>query len=206
VRPPEGVVLHRPTSLPEADRTTIGPVPVTTPARTLCDIAPRLTDRELETALDHACRRGQIWVPHLRWRLDALQACGRPGIPRLRALVDGGTRWGDGESWLETEGLRRIVEAGLPVPRCQVVRRRADGRRARVDLFWDDARLVAELNGHATHATRRDLQADAERAAALELAAWRVVSFTYEDVTERPGYVVDTIAAHLAQRLPRDSA
>lgn len=205
-RPPAGTVLHRPRALGPADRDTIGPIPVTSPARTLFDIAPRLSDHQLEAVLDHACRRGQIWLPHLRWRLDDLQTNGRPGVPRLRALVDRDSRWGPGESWLETEGFRRIADAGLPLPRCQVGCSRADGRRARVDLVWDEARLVVELHGHETHATRRQRQADAERAAALELAGWRVISFTYEDVTERPSYVVATIAAHLDQCAPSHSA
>jgi len=199
-RAPRGVTLHRPAALDRADLALAGPIPVTSPARTLCDIAPTLSDRRLEAVLDHACRRGLIWLPHLRWRLDDLQIRGRRDIPRVRALVERGDRWGNGESWLETEGYRRIAEAGLPLPRCQVVLARPGGRRARVDLFWDCAQLVAELDGHATHATRRDRQASAERAAALELAGWRVISFTFEDVTERPEYVVATIAAHLAAR------
>lgn len=91
-----------------------------------------------------------------------------------------------------------IRNAGLPVPRCQVKVRKAGGGIARVDLAWDEARLVVELDGHGTHATRRQRQADAERAARLGLAGWRVVRFTYEDVTERPGYVVDVIRQHLA--------
>ncbi|MFP3901263.1 MAG: DUF559 domain-containing protein [Acidimicrobiia bacterium] len=91
------------------------------------------------------------------------------------------------------------MQAGLPVPRCQVHLRCPGGGIARVDLLWDRSRLVAELNGHGSHATRRRRQADAERAARLALAGWRVIAFTYEDVTERPAYVVATIAAHLAQ-------
>jgi very-short-patch-repair endonuclease len=201
-RPPAGTTLHRPLVLDPADRDQVGPIPVTSAARTFCDLAPRLSDSQLETVLDHACRRGQIWLPHLRWRLDDLQIRGRKDLPRVRALVDSGIRFGDGESWLETEGLRRITEAGLPLPRCQVKRAAGNGRWARVDLFWDAARLIVELDGHATHATRRARQADAERDAALELAGWRVVRFTYEDVTERPDHVVATIAAHLAQLHP----
>jgi len=200
-RSPARVVVHRPSVLPAADVDRLGPIALTSPARTLCDIAPRLDDQRLESVLDHASRRGLIWVPHLRWRLTELRDHGRHGIPRLQALVDDHDRARSG-SWLETEGLRRIAEAGLPLPRCQV-RLRAGGRRPRVDLFWDHALLVAELNGHATHATRRALQGDAERAAALELEGWRVIAFTYEDVVERPDYVVTTIASHLADRTRR---
>jgi hypothetical protein len=203
-RPPTGTTLHRPAALDRADVDEITPIPVTTPARTLCDISPRLSECQLEAVLDHACRRGLIWLPHLRWRLDQLQIRGRRGVSQVRALVERSDRWGNGESWLETEGYRRIAEAGLALPRCQVTLAGPQGRHARVDLVWEDEHLIVELAGHETHATRRDRQADAQRAAALELAGWRVVTFTYEDVTERPDHVVATIAAHLAAlRSPR---
>jgi Protein of unknown function (DUF559) len=107
-----------------------------------------------------------------------------------------------GDSWLEQAGIRVIVGAGLPVPRVQVKQCKAGGGIARVGLLWDDARLVAELAGHGTHATRRRRQSDAERAARLGLEDWQVIEFTYEDVVERPGYVVDVIRAHLHKASP----
>ena len=198
-RPLTGVIIHRTTSLGRADVEARRLIQRTSAARTLCDIAPRLTPRQLEAALDHAVRRGQIWRPLLRWRLDELRRHGRAGVPQVADLLDRTEGRPHGDSWLEEEGLRIIAEAGLPVPRCQVKLRKAGGGIARVDLFWDAARLVAELDGHATHATRRQRQVGAERAARLVLAGWRVLTFTYEDVVERPGHVAATIRSHLAQ-------
>jgi hypothetical protein len=129
--------------------------------------------------------------------LDQLRRQGRPGITRLEALLERTDGRPLGDSWLEQEALRIIARAGLPVPRCQVELRKAGGGVARVDLLWDDGRLVVELDGHGTHATRRQRQADSERAARLGLAGWQVVHFTYEDVVERPEYVVATITAYL---------
>ncbi len=203
-RPPRAVPgrVHRPRDLGPADYDLAHLIPRTTPARTICDLAPLLTPDRLEAVLDHAERRGQIWRPHLRWRLDALRRRGRPGLPALAALLDRTDGRPLGDSWLEQEAIRILTSAGLPVPRVQVtMRRRADGsgpRIARVDLFWDEERLVVELDGHGSHATRRDRQRGAERAAELGLAGWRVVTFVYEDVVERPGHVVETIRAHLA--------
>jgi hypothetical protein len=182
-----------------ADVDRRGLIPVTTPARTLVDIAGMVGEALLEGALDDAERHGLVWRPHLRWRLECLGRRGRTGVPQLRALVDRTEGRPLGDSWLEQEAIRVVTHAGLPVPRCQVDLRRSDHRIARVDLLWDSQRLVVELAGHATHATRRRRQADAERASALELAGWRVVQFTYEDVVERPDYVVRTIAGHLDQ-------
>ena len=194
-----GVRVHRSRDLVAADVEPRRLIPVTTVARTLIDIAPLVTSAQLELALDDAEQRGLVWRPHLRWRLDCLGGRGRSGVPQLRALLDRTEGRPLGDSWLEQEGIRIVTRAGLPLPRCQVNLRRPDRRIARVDLLWDVQRLVAELSGHATHATRRRRQADAERTAALTLAGWRVLDFTYEDVTERPGYVVATIAEHLAE-------
>jgi len=150
--------VHRSVELGPADIEPRQLVPRTTAARTLVDIAGRLTPSQLEAALDDAERRGLMWRPHLRWRIDALRRSGRPGVPALADLLDGTEGRPLGDSWLEQAAIRLIVEAGLPVPRVQVKLRKAGGGIARVDLFWDDARLVVELAGHGTHATRRQRQ------------------------------------------------
>jgi len=189
--------VHRSRDLVLADIDARPPIPRTTAARTLLDIAPLVDEGQLEAALDHAERRGIVWRPHLRWRLDQLGRHGRPGVSVMRALLDRTEGRPLGDSWLAQEAIRLIVHAGLPTPRCQVRLRKAGSGIARVDLFWDDRQLVVELEGHGTHATRRDRQTGAERAARLGLAGWRVVPFTYEDVTERPAYVVAMIRSYL---------
>lgn len=192
-----GLVVHRSADLGVADREVRRLVPSTTAARTLCDISARLTTRRLEAVLDDAERRGLVWRPHLRWRIAELHRRGRSGVPQLEHLLDRTEGRPLGDSWLEQEALRIITRAELPTPRCQVRLRKVGGRIARVDLFWQPERLVVELDGHATHATRRQRQADAERAARLSLAGWRMVRFTYEDVVERPDHVVEMIRISL---------
>jgi very-short-patch-repair endonuclease len=46
-------------------------------------------------------------------------------------------------------------------------------------------------------------QRGAERAARLGLEKWEVVNLTYEDVVERPDYVVSIIRAYLEVRRPQ---
>jgi hypothetical protein len=199
VRPLAGVAVHRSGDLVAADVEGRRTVPCTTPARTLIDIAPMVTPRGLEAALDDAERRGLVWRPHLRWRVGELRGRGRAGAGQVARLLDRTEGRPLGDSWLEQAAIRAIVGAGLPAPRCQVGLRPAGGRVARVDLLWDDARLVVELDGHADHATRRRRQADAERSARLGLLGWQTVRFTYEDVVERPGHLVAMIRAYLSR-------
>ena len=193
-------IVHRSLDLCPADIEPRQLIPRTTAARTLLDIASHVRPSQLEAALDDAERRGLIWRPYLRWRIDELRGRGRPGVPALADLLDRTEGRPLGDSWLEQAAIRRIVGSGLPVPRVQVKQSKAGGGIARVDLFWDAARLVVELAGHGTHSTRRQRQADAERAARLGLENWTVVEFTYEDVVERPAYVVDMIRAYLRKR------
>src|SRR5215217_2670917 len=157
----------------------------------------RLSPARLEATLDGAEREGTIGRPLLRWRIAELRRRGRAGVPALDDLIARTGGRPPGDTWLEQEGIRLIAEAGLPVPRAQVRPRKHGRGIARVDLFWDEAKLVVELAGHGTHSTRRQRQQGVERAARLGLKGWRVVEFTYEDVFERPQHVVDMIRAYL---------
>ena len=193
--------LHRTRDIGPADVSSRGPIPCTSPARTLVDLAAEVDDRALEATLDGAERDGTIWRPQLRWYLGRLRTPGqrgRPGLAAVERLVERTEGRPGGTTWLEQEAIRIIAATGLAAPRAQVVRRGHGGACARVDLYWDDAKLVVELAGHGTHATRRQRQADDERAARLTLAGYTVVEFTYEDVVERPEHVVAMIAAFLA--------
>lgn len=81
------------------------------------------------------------------------------------------------------------AEPDSPRPRLQVTYRSAGRLVARVDaLFGDD--LVIEVAGHGTHSTRSQRQRDEQRRTELTLAGRRVITFTYDDVMDRPDWVV----------------
>ena len=188
----DDVTIHRVGDLLPVDVTMRGPQPVTTPARTLLDIAGQVSLPQLEEAFDGARRRGQVYLPFLEWRLAELRRRGRPGVRGLDALLRREHTSARAESWLESSFLRIIRDAWLPPPRVQVVKESA-GRRMRLDAFYDDQLLVAEVGGHGSHSTRRQRQKDAERRARLTAMGLRVVDFTYEDVRERPPYIATTL-------------
>jgi very-short-patch-repair endonuclease len=195
--------VHRSARIEPADMDLRQLIPKTSATRTFLDIAPRLGARQLEEVLDGAERDGKIWRRRLRWDIDRLRhagRAGRPGMAAVQALLDRTEGRPLGDSWLEQEAIRLVSATGLRMPRVQVKRRTHGGAIARVDLWWDRETLVVELAGHGTHATRRQRQADDERAARLGLCGWAVVEFTYEDVVERPDYVAAMIADHLAIR------
>jgi very-short-patch-repair endonuclease len=67
-----------------------------------------------------------------------------------------------------------------------------------VDFLWREAKLVVEVDGHATHGTRRAFQADRDRDGCLAVAGYRVLRFTWWDVTRRPPVVADRVRRMLA--------
>ena len=167
---------------------------ITTPARTIIDAASRFSLRQLEGIVDAACRDRLTDEAALLARLADLR---RPGRSKLLCVLGADVHSGRPHTWLERELLDICQRGGVRGLRMQT-ELTAEGRIARVDGFLDVAKLVIEVAGHRTHSTRRQRQADNERRLRLEQQGYRVLEFTYEDVTQRPAYVVDTVLARLA--------
>ena len=105
-------VRSRP-SLPACDFTRRSRIPVTTPLRTLIDLATELEDGALERAVNQADVHDLLDPETLREAL--VLRTGEPGVKRLAALLDRHTfRLSDSE--LEVYFRPLAAAAGLPVP------------------------------------------------------------------------------------------
>jgi very-short-patch-repair endonuclease len=67
----------------------------------------------------------------------------------------------------------------------------------RADFLWRANGLVIETDGRATHATREAFESDRRRDQRLMLAGFRVVRFTWRQVTGQPATVAETIGGLL---------
>ncbi len=139
-----GLRVHR-RKLGRRDTTVRHGIPVTTPARTLVDIAPYLPADDLERAINEADRLDLIDPERLRESLDDLT--GTRGVAKLRALLDRRT------FTLTDSGLERRFKpiaraAGLPEPLTQ---QWVNGFR--VDFYWPRLGLVVETDGLRYHRT-----------------------------------------------------
>jgi very-short-patch-repair endonuclease len=61
--------------------------------------------------------------------------------------------------------------------------------------------LVVEVAGHGTHASRGQRQVDAQRRTELTLRGLRVLTFTYEDVRDRPAWVIARLREAMAMAM-----
>jgi very-short-patch-repair endonuclease len=196
----KNVIVHHTRDLPAVDRTRIGPIRVTSRARTLIDLGAVTSADRVEEALDGAERDGRIRRRQLEQRYNALRAPGRNGVGAMTQIL--GARVDPGglpQSVLERRLLRLLRRARLAEPTVNHPVRLHDGKKYVLDFAYPDRLLAIEVDGHGTHATRRQRAGDNARINALEDAGWSVRRFTYEQVTNDPEGVVAAIRTALAR-------
>lgn len=189
-RPGAGLAIHRSRRLPAEETTRHLGIPVTTPARTLLDLAPRCSHRRLVRAVDEAERLGLCDPDSLRRLLTTHH--GRPGTRSLGAVLADHDDSSLTRSELEAVFLRLCRREGLPRPQVN-----APLLDYVVDFLWPPAALIVETDGHESHRTRRAFQDDRTRDARLTAAGYRTLRFTYLDVTTRPPVVASRIRSSL---------
>ena len=67
-----------------------------------------------------------------------------------------------------------------------------------VDFLWPEVRLVVEMDDFRTHGTRSAFESDRERDAWLVSQGYRVLRFTWRQLTGEPGKVVAVLKTLLA--------
>jgi very-short-patch-repair endonuclease len=169
-----GLVVHRRTVLSSPDRRTRNRIPVTAPARTLADLAARLSPHQLESAINEADGRDLIDPERLR---DAMrQMRGEPGAGRLLRLLDRRVfRLTDSE--LERMFLRLVRRARLPMPQTGV-----EVGGFPVDFLWPELGLIVETDGLRYHRTAAQQARDRRRDQIHAAAGLTTLRFTYSQV------------------------
>ena len=179
-----GIRFHR-RELGSGDVTVENGLRVTTPLRTLIDIAPSTNRNELETAIRAADKRDLVHQDTLRCALDDRR--GQRGVGVLRALLDRRT-FVLTDSALERRFVPIARRAGLPKPLTQ---QWLNGFR--VDFFWPDLGLVVETDGLRYHRTSEQQAVDRRRDQAHTAAGLTVLRFTHAQVRFEPSYVEATL-------------
>jgi hypothetical protein len=178
-----GIRIHRSRTLTPHDTTTHLGIPITTPIRTIIDLATTLEPLPLEQALDQADRRGLI---------DFAELKARP-IPRsLQAILARYTAPTFTRSELEDRFQALCDNHGLPRPLNNTI---IEGQE--VDFAWRPQRLVVEVDGYGFHRSPSRFENDRERDVMLTLAGWTVLRFTWAQVTDRPSWVAKAVRKRL---------
>ncbi|MBT8402879.1 MAG: DUF559 domain-containing protein [Gemmatimonadetes bacterium] len=189
-----GVRVHRSRTLRASDRTYLEGVPITTPTRTLLDFAAVCAVGVLDRAVAEAFARALTTERQLATRLKA--RVGRPGSARLRAVLGGAP-----PPVTRSEAEERLLEI---VRRTRMARPRVNSRIGpyEVDFYWPDAGLVVEVDGFASHHSRRAFERDRRRDADLVAKGLRVMRVTWRQLEDEPEALVFRLGQALAGASP----
>ena len=192
-RPSPPARVHEANDIIHADRSSIGPIPVTSPLRTVLDLAGVAARYRVEQAMEDALRRRMFTTQQLGDRFMTYARRGKRGIGTLRPLVSErvGTTIPTGSEF-ELRAERLAVRAGLPAPHRQFPVQ-LPMTRVYLDLAWPERRFAIECDGVFDHGTAIQLRWDDDRQNEVQLLGWLILRFTWHKVTRDPDSVIELV-------------
>ena len=190
-RRPKGIRVHRSTTLHRRDVTTQLGIRVTTPARTILDVSPRLNDRSLKRNVNSALH--SPWLTEDQLAETLARHPNPPAAKRIAKLIGlAGTptrsHWEDDfPAFCEAHGLPAPV---MGAPLLGYI----------VDALFVAERVIVELDSWRFHSGRIAFETDRERDADTLEAGFVTVRVTEERLDERPRAEAERLRAILARR------
>jgi hypothetical protein len=168
-----GIKVYRSRTLVRRDVRDRHGIPVTSPARTLLDLATVLPEKALRRAARQAQAMRLVTPREIEEICDRL--AGHRGVGKLRRVVAGGPA--PTASPLEDIVLDLLDRAGIPRP---LINRplRCGGRTIVPDFLWPDRRLALEADSVTWHEHKLVRENDADKQAILEANGYRVIRVT----------------------------
>ena len=190
----KGGRLRQSTDLRPHHATELDGLPVTTPARTVVDLAACLRPRRLKLVVEDALGAKVVSLAELATCHAELRRPGKRGLTALGRII---ASLGPGPvvpaSALERRLRKLLADGGLPPPVCEHELPWDRSTPGRVDLAYPHARVVLEADSRRWHTRERDFEVDRRRDRAAQLAGWDVYRFTWDDLRARPEEVAATV-------------
>ena len=193
----DGVIVHASTVHGPVHASFLRGIPVTSVARTLCDLTNWCSAGTVGRAVDEALRRELVDLVQLREVFRDLEGRGRKRCTLMREVLE--VREVDhhpGDSNPEVRLTRLLVSSGLPRP-VQQHHLRVKGRTIRIDLSYPEQRVAIEYDGWAFHSTRSAFDRDRARGNELEVLGWTVLRFTSQSPDAS---IIGTVRAAITRR------
>jgi very-short-patch-repair endonuclease len=176
-----GLLVHRAILAPNEITMRDG-ILVTTPARTLVDLAGVLQRHELQQAINEA-ERLRLDAPHLeRYPTKRGTRALRTLAPPTHTRLD-----------LEARFHTFLNDRRFPAPQTNVL---IEGKE--VDFAWQDRKLIVELDSWEYHRTRAAFEADRRNDRRLAVAGWTVLRVTWRDLDDPDALEAELRALALA--------
>ncbi len=188
----DGIRMHHVGRLAPNEWTILDGIRVTSPVRTLLDLAPWLDKRQLEAAAARAERNGLVTREQLLGYVA--RSRGRRGARALRRVL--GVAGGPAPTRSEAEGkfLDLVRGAGLPAAETNV-----SVGPYRVDFLWRAAGIAVEVDGFKYHSSHERFEGDRRRDAQLLASGISVLRLTWHRIVHEPLAVAVEVAQALAR-------
>jgi very-short-patch-repair endonuclease len=182
-----GIRAHRTGHLERWEIQSFERIPVTSPVRTIVDLAETESLADVESALNAG--RGRRLFTQRDFQSTIDRAAGRHSFGYLSALMERETGGDFSRSVAEDLLARYILAARLPSPRRNF---RAYGFE--LDFYWPELMLDVEVDGVTWHSTRDQVNRDHERDVKLVAAGVQVLRFTWDQL-QREAETIARLAA-----------
>jgi very-short-patch-repair endonuclease len=183
--------LHESRVWPPEHRTVVDAIPVTSPCRTIYDLAgaPDLSGIRVEHALEYVLKHTPSSLESMRRMLPVMSARGRPGLELMRQLLaDRPPGYVPAESGFELVVIKTLEDAGIAVVR-QVNLGDDEAWLGRIDLRVVDEPVLVEVDSAEHHSSKSDEERDARRDAAMARICLHVVRINEEEAFHMPWLV-----------------
>jgi hypothetical protein len=187
----DGIRVHRSRTL-ERDVFVRHGIRVTSPARTLLDLAAVLPERSLRRMARRAQAQRAVTIREIHERLA--RANGHHGAERLRAVIADGPA--PTRSDLEDLLLDLLDKAKIQRPEINAPLRFED-ETITPDYLWRAQRVAIEADSVTWHEHKLTREHDADKQARLEAAGLRVLRITWRQITRSPQQTLARIRAAL---------
>lgn len=187
---PPGTVVHR--SRRYNAVTSVDGIPVTTPEKTIFDLASMLPDRVLQKVVRSAVAKSLVTSESLDTAIARYGGRGVKGTRRMRRVVHFVEEDRSG-SWAEV-GLKAIIdELAVPPPVQQLCIELGDGTNAYSDFAWPELKKIVEVDGFEAHGSPGQLESDLRRQNFLLDLGWQIRRFTATQIRDDPSDVASRI-------------
>lgn len=185
----------------KADHVTIADgVRVTTSARTIVDLSARITEGQLLSLAEDAIAAKKTTVAQIASVHESVARRGKPGVVAMRRVLQRMNAPAVTLSVMEAKGLRLLKQADIegfkieyPIPWSNL---------HRFDLAFVEQRLAIEWDSRRWHTQSDAFDRDRARDRDATLHGWRVLRFTWADITQRGAAVISTIRRALEMPVP----
>jgi very-short-patch-repair endonuclease len=197
-RAPQGIAAHRDGTLTSVDRVAIDGIPCTSLARTLLDLAATESPNTLRYAVTQAEVEEIFDFSEI---LELLKRSrGRRGVARLRLAIElHDPDEQEARRELEKKLLRLFKRSGFQSPEVNghlII----DGISMMPDFMWRDARVIVEADSRRVHGTAIAFEKDRLRDQRLAAAGLTVIRVTWNQATNEPERVIQTLRRVLSRR------